>query len=424
MSNAKRWLRFCASVLALASVRCAPLDATADEVKSAPPQGVGSASAATGASAATVASAATGASAATPLAVAYTPPADRGVGTPPPTLASAARGSTADGSNRDVGYCHQGYCITKVEASYSNARKIRFNTDLISHRDDPNLHQVIARAFHPYYVTKDENFSTNDCIGGWRLCTPPAVYDMAVRKIASCSGMPADCIVNAWTFQMLHAYLWANQVAGSADHCGDAEGNIVVIRVDASDPSVAYVWYVKGRDDSYTVTASNLDFTGAHPQFANQKDGCGILGCMGSHHKQYARRSNDNDAHGFSVDNTAVFFHPGLEYDYKRDVDPTLTCVMPSHGYRCGSAGVSEGHDNDDARCNRTGYTQTLTLTTATAGASGPWGSQKSGAGAFYGGYLNRCPLTSDSASGWGIGLNASFTYGDSGVKAGHPKGI
>ncbi|MFL5352126.1 hypothetical protein [Archangium sp.] len=97
------------------------------------------------------------------------------------------------------------------------------------------MHQVLARAFHPYYGTKDENFSTNDCIGGWRLCSPKAVYD--------------------------------------------------------------------------------------------------------------------------------------------------------------------------------------------TAGSGGPWGVARSGAGAFYGGYLNNCPLTSDSASGWGIGLNASWSYGDSGVRSGHPKG-
>ncbi|WP_157758482.1 hypothetical protein [Cystobacter fuscus] len=125
---------------------------------------------------------------------AYVPPADQGAGVPPPSLASQARGSTADGSNNDVGYCHAGYCISSVSAAYYNARKIKFNVDLIAKRDDPNLHQVSARAFHPYYVTRDENFSSNDCIGGWRLCNPKAVYDMEVRKISSCSGMPADCI--------------------------------------------------------------------------------------------------------------------------------------------------------------------------------------------------------------------------------------
>ncbi|WNG25164.1 hypothetical protein F0U62_14895 [Cystobacter fuscus] len=353
---------------------------------------------------------------------AYVPPEDQGVGVPPPTLASKARGLTADGSNNDVGYCHAGYCISSVSSTYYNARKIQFNVDLIAHRDDPNLHQVLARAFHPYYVTRDENFSANDCLGGWRLCNPKAVYDMEVRTISSCSGMPTDCITQAWTFQMLHSYLWGNQVAGSSDHCGDAEGNIVVIRVDPADPTVAYVWYVKARDDGYTVHASNLDFTGAHPQFANNRDGCGISGCMGSHHKQYARRTNDDDAHGWTVDNTLVFFHPGLEYDYKRDVNPSLTCEMPYHGYRC-NVTSNDKHDNDDARCNRSGYTQTLIQSTNTAGSSGPWGANKSGAGAFYGGYLNFCPLTSDSASGWGIGLNASWTHGDSDVKAGHPKG-
>jgi len=353
---------------------------------------------------------------------AYVPPADQGAGVPPPTLASKVRGLTADGSNNDVNYCHAGYCISSVSTTYYNARKIKFSVDLIAHRDDPNLHQVLARAFHPYYVTRDENFSSNDCIGGWRLCNPKAVYDMEVRKISSCSGMPTDCIVNAWTFQMLHSYLWGNQVAGSSDHCGDAEGNIVVIRVDPADSTVAYVWYVKARDDGYTVHSNNLDFTGAHPQFANNRDGCGISGCMGSHHKQYARRTNDGDAHGWTVDNTVVFFHPGLEYDYKREVDPSLTCEMPYHGYRC-NVTVNENHDNDDARCNRSGYTQTLTQSTRTAGGSGPWGASKSGAGAFYGGYLNSCPLTSDSVSGWGIGLNASWTYGDSDVKAGHPMG-
>jgi hypothetical protein len=354
---------------------------------------------------------------------AYVPPADQGVNVPPPTLASKVKGLTADGSNNDVGYCHSGYCISSVLGNYHNALRIKFNVDLVAKRDDPNLHQVLARAFHPYYVTNDENFSSNDCIGGWRLCNPKAVYDMAVRKITSCSGMPTDCIANAWTFQMLHSYLWGNQVAGSSDHCGDAEGNIVVIRVDPADPTVAYVWYVKARDDGYTVHSSNLDFTGAHPQFANHRDGCGISGCMGSHHKQYARRTNDGDAHDWTVDNTVVFFHPGLEYDYKRNVDPSLTCEMPYHGYRCAGGTVNENHDNDNARCNRSGYTQTLTRSTRTAGSGGPWGAAKSGAGAFYGGYLSNCPLTSDSASGWGIGLNASWTYGDSGVKAGHPKG-
>lgn len=354
---------------------------------------------------------------------AYAPPADMGANVPPPSLASKAKGLTADGSNNDINYCHSGFCISSVSGTYHNALRIKFNVDLVANRNNPNLHQVLARAFHPYYVTKDENFSSNDCMGGWRLCDPKAVYDMAVRKITSCSGMPTDCIGNAWTFQMLHSYLWGNQVAGSSDHCGDAEGNIVVIRVDPGDSTVAYVWYVKARDDGYTVHSSNLDFTGAHPQFANGRDGCGISGCMGSHHKQYARRTNDGDAHSWTVDNTVVFFHPGLEYDYKRDVNPLLTCVMPYHGYRC-NVTVNEGHDKDEARCNRTGFTQTLTQSTNTAGSGGPWGAAKSGAGAFYGGYLNRCPLTSDSASGWGIGLNASWTYGDSGVKAGHPKGV
>jgi hypothetical protein len=354
---------------------------------------------------------------------AYVPPADGGANVPPPTLASTARGLTANGSNNDVGYCHAGYCISSVTATnYFNARRIKFNVNLITYRDDPNLHQVLARAFHPYYVTKDENFSANDCIGGWRLCNPRAVYDMAVRKITSCSGMPADCLLNAWTFQMLHSYLWGNQVAGSSDHCGDAEGNVVVIRVDPADPTVAYVWYVKARDDGYTVHSSNLDFTGAHPQFANGRDGCGLAGCMGSHHKQYARRTSDNDAHSWTVDNTIVFFHPGLEYDYKRNVEPSLSCEMPYHGYRC-NVTLSEGHDNDDARCNRSGYTQTLLRSTSTAGSGGPWGAAKSGVGAFYGGYLSSCPLTSDSASGWGIGLNASWTYGDAGAKGGHPVG-
>ncbi|WP_157758481.1 hypothetical protein [Cystobacter fuscus] len=195
-----------------------------------------------------------------------------------------------------------------------------------------------------------------------------------------------------------------------------------MIRVDPAESTVAYVWYVKGRDDGYTVQSGSLDFTGAHPQFANNRDGCGIGGCMGSHHKQYARRTNDNDAHSWTVDNTGVFFHPGFEYDYKRDVNPSLTCEMPYHGYRC-NVTVDEKHDNDDARCNRSVYTQTLSQSTSTAGGSGPWGANKSGAGAFYGGYLNKCPLTSDSASGWGIGLNASWTYGDADVKAGHPKG-
>ncbi|WP_043433427.1 hypothetical protein, partial [Cystobacter fuscus] len=128
---------------------------------------------------------------------AYVPPADQGVGVPPPTLASKARGLTADGSNNDVGYCHAGYCISSVSSTYYNARKIQFNVDLIAHRDDPNLHQVLARAFHPYYVTRDENFSANDCLGGWRLCNPKAVYDMEVRTISSCSGMPTDCITQA-----------------------------------------------------------------------------------------------------------------------------------------------------------------------------------------------------------------------------------
>ncbi|WNG23583.1 hypothetical protein F0U62_05730 [Cystobacter fuscus] len=59
---------------------------------------------------------------------------------------------------------------------------------------------------------------------------------------------------------------------------------IVVIRVDPADATVAYVRYVKARDDDYTVHASNLDFTGAHPQFANNRDGCGLASCMGSHH--------------------------------------------------------------------------------------------------------------------------------------------
>lgn len=352
----------------------------------------------------------------------YVPPADQGVGTNPPTLASKARGTTADGSNNDVGYCHAGYCIASVSGTYFNALRIRFNVDLLAHREDPNLHQVLARAFHPHYVTRDENFSANDCLGGWRLCNPKAVYDMAVRKVSSCSGMPTDCVTNAWTFQMLHSYLWGNQVAGSSDHCGDAEGNIVVIRVDPADPAVASVWYVKARDDGYTVHANDLDFTGAHPQFANNRDGCGASGCMGSHHKQYARRTTDNDAHGWTVDNTVVFFHPGLEYDYKRDKDPSLSCEMPYHGYRC-NVTSNDKHDTDDARCNRSGYTQTLIQGTSTAGSAGPWGANKSGAGAFYGGYLNSCPLTSDSASGWGIGLNASWTHGSPDVKAGHPKG-
>jgi len=354
----------------------------------------------------------------------YSPPADNGFGVPPPTLASRAAGATPDGSNNDVGYCHGGHCISWVGGGYYNARKIRFNRTLINWRNDPNLHQVLARAFHPYYVTKDENFSSNDCLGGWRLCSPPAVYDMEVRKIASCSGMPADCIVNAWTFQMLHAYLWANQVAGSADHCGDAEGNIVVIRVDPADPYTAYVWYVRARDDGYAVHPSNLDFTGAHPQFVNGRDGCGISGCSGSHHKQYARRTNDGDAHGYTVDNTLVFFHPGLEYDYKRNINPSLTCEMPYHGYRCNGGSLNEGHDNDNARCGRSGYSGTLVLTTSVAGSGGPWGASTSGAGAFYGGYLSYCPLTSDSASGWGIGLNASWAFGDSGARWGHPKGV
>jgi hypothetical protein len=181
-------------------------------------------------------------------------------------LASTQRGSTPDGSKNDIDYCHQGWCIVLVSDDYfHNAKKIRFNGNLIDNRNDPNLHQVLARAFHPYYVTKDENFSTNDCIGGWRVCSPPAVYDMAVRKITSCEGMPFDCDANRGilTFQMLHTYLWANQVSGSADHCGDAEGNIVVIRVDPEWPTVAYVWYVKGRDDDWTVHAIDLDFTGA-----------------------------------------------------------------------------------------------------------------------------------------------------------------
>src|SRR5262245_20985049 len=103
----------------------------------------------------------------TPGLAAYTPPSDNGYGHPPPTLASRAAGATADGSNYDVGYCHGGHCITAVAANYYNARKIRFNRNLINWRNDSNLHQVLARAFHPYYVTKDENFSTNDCLGGW-----------------------------------------------------------------------------------------------------------------------------------------------------------------------------------------------------------------------------------------------------------------
>jgi hypothetical protein len=353
----------------------------------------------------------------------YVPPANQGANVPPPTLASRVSGSTPDGSNNDVGYCHMGYCINAVSTNYHNARRIKFNVNLVYYRNDPNLHQVLARAFHPYYVTKDENFSANDCIGGWRLCTPHATYDMVTRKLTSCSGMPGDCTVGTWTFQMLHSYLWGNQVAGAGDHCGDAEGNVVVIRVDPADPTVAYVWYVNARDDSYTVHASNLDFTGAHPQFANQRNSCGISGCSGSHHKQYARRTNDGDAHNFTVDNTIVFFHPGVEYDYKRNVDPTITCVMPYHGYRCNGGSLNEGHDNDDARCNRWPYTQTLTKSTSIAGSSGPWGAVKSGNGAFYGGYWNYCPLSSHGNPGWGIGLNASWTYGDSGAKKGHPKG-
>ena len=354
----------------------------------------------------------------------YVAPADRGFGVPPPTLASTTRGTTANGSNNDVGYCHAGFCINSVSGTgYYNAKKIRFNVDLPGYRNNPNLHQVLARAFHPYYVTKDENFSANDCIGGWRLCAPAAAYDMAVRKITSCSGMPRDRVVNAWTFQMIHSYLWANQVAGMADHCGDAEGNIVVIRVDPADRYVAYVWYVKARDDNYTVHSSNLDFTGAHPQFANHRDDCGIAGCSGSHHKQYARRTSDGDAHNWTVDNTLVFFHPGLDYKYKRDVEPSLTCVMPFHGYACNGGSVHEGHDSDNARCNRSPYTATLTRSTSLAGSTGPWGATRSGPGAFYGGYPNSCPLTSDSASGWGIGLNVSWTYGDSGAKSGHPVG-
>jgi len=354
----------------------------------------------------------------------YVVPADQGANVPPPTLASRASGLTWNGSDNDLGYCHQGYCIQSIPSTYFNALRIKFNVDLVYYRNDPNLHQVLARAFHPYYVTKDENFSPNDCLGGWRLCEPRAVYDMTVRKITSCSGMPADCFTGAWTFQMLHSYLWGNQVSGNEDHCGDAEGNVVVIRVDPADTTVAYVWYVDARDDSYTVHASNLDFTGAHPQFANGRDGCGTLGCMGSHHKQYARRTNDGDAHGFNIDNTIVFFHPGVEYDYKRNVDPTMTCEMPYHGYRC--AGVSnydQNHDSDDARCGRWPHTQTLIKSTNTGGSGGPWGTAKSGPGAFYGGYLNWCPLTSDSAAGWGVGLNVSWTYGDPAAKASHPKG-
>jgi hypothetical protein len=47
----------------------------------------------------------------------------------------------------------------------------------------------------------------------------------------------------------------------------------------------------------------------------------------------------------------------------------------------------------------------------------------KDGAGAFYGGLLDTCPLTSDSAGGWGIGLNVSWTYGDSDVRGKYPIG-
>ncbi|MCK6520152.1 hypothetical protein L6R49_01815 [Myxococcota bacterium] len=357
----------------------------------------------------------------------YVAPADNGLGAPPPTLATQTKGGSANGSDNDVGYCHEGYCIEAVVGTSGNGRKIKFNQSLVANRNDPNLHQVLARAFHPYYVTKDESLSTNDCPGGWRLCAPQATYDMAVRKISSCSKLPEGCTTGAWTFQMLHAYLWANQVASSADHCGDAEGNIVVIQVDSADPTVAFVWHVKSRDESDPVVASKLDFTGAHPQFVNNADGCGIGGCSGSHHKQYTRKTDDKDAHNWTIDQTTVFFHPGVEYDYKRNVAPLITCEMPAHGDKCHNAATNtwndEGHDNDQARCGVSPYSQSVTLSTSTTGASGPWGANKDGAGAFYGGLLDNCPLTSDSAGGWGIGLNVSWSYSDSGVRGKYPIG-
>jgi len=49
-----------------------------------------------------------------------------------------------------------------------------------------------------------------------------------------------------------------------------------------------------------------------------------------------------------------------------------------------------------DSGKNRAGYTQTLIKSTSTAGSGGPWGAARSGAGAFYGGYLGNCPLTSE----------------------------
>ena len=61
----------------------------------------------------------------------YSAPADNGFGVPPPTLASRAAGATPDGSNNDVGYCHGGHCISWVSSNYFNAKKIRFNHNLI-----------------------------------------------------------------------------------------------------------------------------------------------------------------------------------------------------------------------------------------------------------------------------------------------------
>ena len=47
----------------------------------------------------------------------YVPPADQGANVPPPTLASKARGLTADGSNNDLNYCHSGYCISSTSGT-------------------------------------------------------------------------------------------------------------------------------------------------------------------------------------------------------------------------------------------------------------------------------------------------------------------
>ena len=101
----------------------------------------------------------------------------------------------------DIGKIEVGQIAAIVAEAYGRSGGIaQFNRNLFDRRNDPDLHQALARAFHPYYVTKDENFSSNDCPGGWRLCDPPAVYDMSVRKITSCSGI---LITSHPTFSMM-----------------------------------------------------------------------------------------------------------------------------------------------------------------------------------------------------------------------------